>query len=621
MMTTLSATAKWETQPLSVLEAVEDAMARFEQAWLEGKPPSIRDFLQEEDSRTQLLLLAELIKIDLEFRLRLGLERSLADYARDFPHLLATDGELPADVRAHELRILELTSTLIDTRAAPLVNPLPSIIGKYRVLDELGVGGQAVVYRAFDPLLNRLVAIKLSKRTLAADPSFYTALRAEGQMLAGLDDPGLVRIYECDVHEGRPFLAMEYVAGSNLETYAKSRALTPRQKARLVAQAARALAVVHRRNIIHLDIKPRNILIDESDRPRLVDFGLGHMRSFWASDDAPPGGGTVVYMPPEQANAEWDRIGPRSDLFALGGVLYFLLVGKAPFAANNVAQALERARRCDFDRTALRAARVPRRLAAICLHSLAADPADRPASAQALARDLERFARFPRRMAVLALLASLVVIGALLWAMPRTPPLPEAPDQQHLVELIERQERGKELLWKANTLAELQGFMPLHPGDRLRLSCRLPRKCRAAVFRLDSSGEIEELSPLQVNPGDHLDHLRCPGGDLLQIPRQSQGTLLFLVCANWGENKAKPESADIRSLLSEEGMQPLPWAALPPAVVFQLHKEEVVFEGDRPRGGGPLLLALLQVEDRLERLRVLLRHRFDYFWGVALPVL
>src|SRR6266404_3777524 len=134
----------------------------------------------------------------------------------------------------------------------------PAAIGKYLILDALDKGGQAMVYRAFHPTLGREVAIKLSRRPLDARQADRDHFISEGKLLADLEHPNLARVYDLDFHEGRPFLVMEYVRGRNLQQVAKQQRLRPRQAALLVAKVARAVAVAHRRGILHQDIKPEN---------------------------------------------------------------------------------------------------------------------------------------------------------------------------------------------------------------------------------------------------------------------------------------------------------------------------------------------------------------------------
>jgi serine/threonine protein kinase len=229
------------------------------------------------------------------------------------------------------------------------------------------------------PTLNKDLVLKLSKEPCARDRAGRDQMVTEGKILAELEHPNLVPIFDLDFDSAdRPFLAMEYVRGRNLVQEAAQERPSPRQAAAWVAQVARAVAVVHRRGIVHHDIKPKNILIDDARRPRLIDFGVARWRDAWADGADRPAGGTLAYMAPEQARDEPKRIGPCSDIFALGGVLYFLLTGQAPFRGKSTAETWARAARCDFDRAAVRSPGIPRRLRQICLRAMDPEPEPPP---------------------------------------------------------------------------------------------------------------------------------------------------------------------------------------------------------------------------------------------------
>src|SRR5262245_15052977 len=270
--------------------------------------------------------------------------------------------------------------------AEPL--PRPESIGRYRIVGELDSGGQAAVYRAVHPTLPRDLAIKIAHEPSSIDRSL---LRGDAAILCELEHPNLVRVYDLDVHEGRPFVAMEFVRGRTLQQAAEQARPSAQQAAAWVAEVARALEHVHRRGVVHQDIKPRNILLDESGRPRLIDFGMARWRHAWSDGPAGPSGGTLAYMAPEQARCESERVGAPSDIFALGAVLYFLLTGRAPFGGSTRDDQWRRAIRCDFDRAALRAKRVPRRLERVVLKAMAAEPEGRFASAEQMAGALDGF--------------------------------------------------------------------------------------------------------------------------------------------------------------------------------------------------------------------------------------
>ncbi len=233
----------------------------------------------------------------------------------------------------------------------------PGAIGRYLVVDQLDEGSQGEVYRVIHPRLGRDMVLKLGRQPVGDDDR--ASLVAEGRLVADLEHINLVKIYDLDFHNDRPFLVMEYVHGRNLADYVVDEPVTPRRAAVLVAKLAGALAMVHRRGIIHRDIKPRNILIDESGEPRLIDFGLARLRHAWSDRAASTWGGTLSFMAPEQARREHDRIGPRSDVFGFGAVLYFLLTGQAPFLGETQDEVWDRARRCDFDAGGAQAGRGP----------------------------------------------------------------------------------------------------------------------------------------------------------------------------------------------------------------------------------------------------------------------
>jgi serine/threonine protein kinase len=301
-------------------------------------------------------------------------------------------------------------------------SPRPECIGRYRIVGELDSGGQATVYRAVHPTLPRDLAIKIAHDSTSIDSSL---LRLDGEILCELDHSNLVRVYDLDLHEGRPFVVMEFVRGRNLKQIVEQSRPPACQAAAWAADVARALEYTHRRGVVHQDIKPQNILLDDSGRPRLIDFGMARWRHAWSDGQAGPSGGTLAYMAPEQARGESERVGAPSDIFALGGVLYFLLTGGPPYEGKSRDELWRRAIHCDFDRGALRATGVPRRLERIVLKAMAAEPEGRYASACEMADALDAFLRRPRR---LVLQAGVLLLGALafgIWSLwPRPAPVP-----------------------------------------------------------------------------------------------------------------------------------------------------------------------------------------------------
>jgi eukaryotic-like serine/threonine-protein kinase len=321
-------------------------------------------------------------------------------------------------------------TSLPSTPSSPSSDNLPKSIGPYLVLEWLGRGGEADVFRAEHPVLRHNVALKWSRRAFQGS---VEPLVEEGRLLASLDVSGVARVFDLGLHEGRPYLVMQMLRGRTLHRYTAEAALSPREKARLVAEIARILARAHANHIWHRDLKPSNILIDGEGKPTIIDFGMAGFCQPWR-DDAPCSGGTLQFMAPEQAKeilgvcgpeASSPAVGPRSDIFALGAVLYSLLTERAPYPRGTSPELIERVCRGDIDRDALTVARVPPRLARICLKAMACDPAHRYGSANEMANDLERFVRPPRRKRWLGAAIAVVLVVALAAVASRSgsPPL------------------------------------------------------------------------------------------------------------------------------------------------------------------------------------------------------
>jgi serine/threonine protein kinase len=292
----------------------------------------------------------------------------------------------------------------IDTGAPPGAGPAvagrPGAVGKYLVVGVLGEDGPHVAYRGLHPTLNKELVIRLDRRSAPGRPPADEASR-----LASLEHPNLGRVYDLDVHDGRPFLVREYVPGDTLEDRRQEAAATPARTAALLADAARAVAYAHRRGVVHLHLSPRAVRFDDEGKARLVDFGRAALERAGAAG-APPGG-APGYAAPEQVRGAVEAVGPRTDIFSLGGVLYFLLTGRAPSAG---------AEQGPIDRGALRTAHPG--LAAVCLKCLEADPGRRFADGDALADALEQAVRAPKwpwRLAAAA--AALLALGGLVWAL------------------------------------------------------------------------------------------------------------------------------------------------------------------------------------------------------------
>jgi len=320
---------------------------------------------------------------------------------------------------------------------------MPVFIGPYRVIAFLGRGGQGTVYRAAHPTLARDVVIKLASHELS--PGQQESLFAEGRVLARLDDPGLIRVYDANVHEGRPYLVFEFVQGRSLAEQVRGTSLPLREAVALVASLASILERVHRAGVLHRDIKPTNVLIDSKGNPRLMDFGSALLNGPYTENVAEEElSGTPSYMSPEQANAAMSRVGPPSDVFGLAGILYFLLTGAPPHPGSNSREVWDLAKIGRIQPIAERKPATPPALSRILDKGLTPDPAQRYQSAAAFGRDLRGYLQRPiRNLAIAAAGVALLVVGMLLvprlWPQSRqerdgTPPLSGArPDPAPVV--------------------------------------------------------------------------------------------------------------------------------------------------------------------------------------------
>jgi WD40 repeat protein/serine/threonine protein kinase len=318
-------------------------------------------------------------------------------------------------------------------------NPEGEILGDCVLLEELGRGGAAVVYRAYQNRLRRYVAVKVMRATGPLSPAMRLRFQTEARAAAALEHPNIVPVYEVGEEAGTMFLVMKLVEGGSLAqclgdaSRPGSAALSPwspERGARFMAMAARAVHSAHLRGILHRDLKPGNLLIDDSGNPWIADFGLAKFRESDGPGLTLSGTvlGTPTYMPPEQALGNRHAITAQSDIYSLGAILYEILEGRPPFQASSVPALMQQiveeppprmGVRCRTDpssahtsgsdassRTARRrfwfgrrrgasgsARRVPKDLETIALKCLAKEPSQRYGSALALAEDLERFVR------------------------------------------------------------------------------------------------------------------------------------------------------------------------------------------------------------------------------------
>ena len=262
--------------------------------------------------------------------------------------------------------------------------------GDYELHEEIARGGMGVVYRARQVRLNRQVALKMIRAGKFSSGTEIQRLRLEAEAAAQLDHPAIVPVFEVGEHEGLHYFTMAFVDGAPLSEKLNQGPLPARVAAQLIKTVARAVAFAHEKGVIHRDLKPGNILIDQAGLPRVSDFGLA--KQVMSDNQLTTTGqilGTPSYMPPEQAEGNLDQVGRASDIYSLGAVLYATLTGRPPFQAATPIETLRQV--VDQQPVAPRRLNpsIPRDLETICLKCLEKKPASRYATAAAMAQDLK----------------------------------------------------------------------------------------------------------------------------------------------------------------------------------------------------------------------------------------
>src|SRR5262245_34038501 len=275
-------------------------------------------------------------------------------------------------------------------RAAKLLGEL----GDYELLEEIGRGGQGVVFRARQKSLNRTVALKVIGLGQWATPAHLKRFRLEAGAAASLDHPCIVPIYEVGEGDGQCYFSMKFVEGGQLDDVIEQRPISIRQAVELIAKVARTVHYAHEHGILHRDIKPGNILLDGKGEPHLTDFGLARLvESESTVTRTLEVLGTPSYMAPEQAAGDNAKLTRTTDVYGLGAVLYQLLTGHPPFAGGTTYETIKLLLESQPRPPRLWNPKVDRDVSTICLKCLEKDPQRRYPSALTPAEDLERWLR------------------------------------------------------------------------------------------------------------------------------------------------------------------------------------------------------------------------------------
>jgi eukaryotic-like serine/threonine-protein kinase len=407
------------------LTYVVDACERFEMEWRSGRTPQIETYLQSVKPGQREKLLRELLAVEVELRISHGENptpaqfrsrypdwghaitvafekgRSAAEAARegmargpcgagDGDRLGATQRLAAAEVERSDVTVGSVCfpSSVGDSVSSA---PVPTGFGRYEVIRVLGKGGFGTVYLARDGELSRPVAIKVPRRGLLCSKEQVDSFLAEARNAAGLCHPAIVAVHDVGrFEEFGVFVVFEYVEGRNLATLLESERLSPSQIARLLIPIAEAAHYAHRAGLVHRDLKPSNILIDPAGGPHITDFGLAireDLQNLRVGEIA----GTPPYMAPEQVRGETHRLDGRTDVWALGVILYRALLDRQPFAGRDYHEIFDEVLQRDPKPPRQINDRIPRELERICLKCLSKRMADRHETAADLADDLRRW--------------------------------------------------------------------------------------------------------------------------------------------------------------------------------------------------------------------------------------
>jgi len=285
----------------------------------------------------------------------------------------------------------------IPPRVQSSQEPVPQRLGRYQIIEKLGQGGMGSVYKACDVSLDRVVALKVMEGIGRTDGRAFARFQAEARAVAQLSHPGIVQIHDIGEQDGVVFLTLQHVGGGSLSQMLRREGpMAPERAARLVIEMARAVHAAHERGIIHRDLKPGNILLNEAGTPLISDFGLAKLLDPIRHDEQALTRtgeliGTPGYMAPEQVRGELATIGPATDVYGLGTILYECLTGRRPFQGGAAWSILHDVLSQEPPWPREIRPEVPVSLERICLKTLEKDPLRRYSNAAALADDLERF--------------------------------------------------------------------------------------------------------------------------------------------------------------------------------------------------------------------------------------
>ncbi|MCA9005233.1 MAG: protein kinase [Planctomycetaceae bacterium] len=378
------------------IDAVAD---RFEAEWAASHRPLIEDWICQFDSSLQPQLLAELIAIELEWRSNCGEAPLPEEYRNRFPDQVAiVEQAFTSRLQSNSLEMTgeyqpDVADTFVPTSGLSPAESLSSgklFLDRFQLQRKLGQGGFGSVYEATDLQLGRSVALKVPHP--GASDETHQRFLAEARAAGKLRHQHIVTVFDGGDSDGTLYIVCELIEGQDLAQTVKSAAPSLKQLVSWIHDAALGLAYAHREGVIHRDIKPANLLIAADGRILVADFGLARRHD---DDSALTVDGSVfgtpAYMSPEQAMGNTAAVGPASDQYSLGVVLYEILTGRVPFPGKNIQQVLYQIQNLEAPAPRSLHAAVPADLEAICQKSMSREPGERYPDLEAFAADLQRW--------------------------------------------------------------------------------------------------------------------------------------------------------------------------------------------------------------------------------------
>lgn len=409
-------------------EATQAILAEFSAALRQGSRPSIDVYLERVERAERKLLFCELLRVDVKHRRQFD-EMFVADeyfsrypqYEQQLREYFAEEDSAsftlnstvfePKSTRPVNPEVLQISSEYFPPEpASPAVDSAPSAsssgMGRYQLLELIGRGGFGEVWRARDPVLDRIVAIKRPRSDVEMNETLIEQLLFEARRVAQLKSPGIVPVYDVGRAGNTFFIVSDFIEGDTLEKRMRRGTLSLTESVELVAQVAATLHEAHLKDVVHRDIKPGNILLNRDGQPFLTDFGLA-VSELEQVQESGTLLGTWTYMSPEQARGESNRLDARSDIFSLGIVFYQLLANRLPFRAASKLEYRDQLLNREIRPPRTINDRIPRELERICLACVEKHPSDRYTTALDLANDLRAWLRNESSMSSSSLAAAL----------------------------------------------------------------------------------------------------------------------------------------------------------------------------------------------------------------------